>query len=117
MLSKMVIIDPLFMSWEGIAVISVVILQNRMDLLKDEVDSSKKTCVSSTLDGNTVAIIEAERVSHVTKEEDQELLTIPEIKTEPNEHCVPVVSVTQISYKPYPELPAIILLCPCETKI
>jgi hypothetical protein len=98
-------------------VINVVVLQNRMDLLKDEFGSSNKTCVTSTLDGNTVASIGAERVSHVTEEEDEELLTIPEIKTEPNERCVSVVSVTQISYRPYPELPAAISLCPCETKI
>jgi hypothetical protein len=88
-----------------------------MDLLKDEVGSSNKTCVSSTLDGNTVASIGAERVSHVTEEEDEELPLIPEIKMEPNESCVPVVSVTQISYMLYTELPATISLCPCETKI
>jgi len=86
-----------------------------MDLLKGELGSSNKTCGTSTLDGNTVAGIEAEMVSHVTEHEDQELTTIPAIKTEPNESCVPVVSVTQISYGLYQELPAHISFCPCET--
>jgi len=116
MLSKMVLVDPFFMSWDGIAVISVVVLQNHMDLLKGELDSSNKTCVTSTLDGNTVASMVAEMVSHVTEEEDQEQTTIPVIKTEPNESCVPMVSVTPISYGLYRELLAHISLCPCETK-
>ena len=81
--------------------ISVVVLQNHMDLLKGEVGSSNKTCVTSTLDGNPVAGIEAEMVSHVIEEEDQEQTTHPSIKTEPNESCVPMVSVTQISYRLY----------------
>jgi hypothetical protein len=84
-------------------VIIVVVLQNNMDLLKGELCSSNKTCVTSTLVGNTVTSIEAERVSHVTEEEDQEPTTIPAIKTEPSESCVPVVSVTQISYRLYLE--------------
>ena len=86
--------------------IGVVVLQNGMDLLKGELGSSYKTCVTSTVDGNTVASIEAEMVSHVTEEEDQEQTTIPVIKTEPNESCVPVVSVTHISYRLYQGLPA-----------
>jgi len=56
-----------------------------MDLLKGELGSSNGTCVTSTLDGNTVASIEAEMVSHVTEEEDQEQTTIPGIKMETNE--------------------------------
>jgi len=97
-------------------VISVVVLQNRMDLLKGELGLSNKTCVTSTVDGNTMATVEAEMVSHVTEDDDQEQMTIPAIKTEPNECCVPVVSVTQISYRLCRELPAHISLCPCETK-
>jgi hypothetical protein len=81
-----------------------VVLQNAMDLLKDELGSSIKTCVTSTVDGNTVASIEADRTSHVAEEEDQEITTIPAIKTEPNECFVFVVSVTLISYKLYPKL-------------
>jgi hypothetical protein len=91
-------------------VISVVVLQNSMDLLKGELGSSNKTCVTSALDGNTMASIEAERVSHVTEEKDQEPPTIPPIKTESFESFVFVVSVTQISYRLYPELPALISL-------
>jgi hypothetical protein len=81
-----------------------------MDLLKGEIGSSNKTCVTSTVDGSTEASIDDERVSSVTEEEDQEPKTIPAIKTEPNESCLPVVSVTQISYRLYPELPATIIV-------
>jgi len=82
-------------------VISVVVLQNSMALLKGEVGSYNRTSVTSNLDGNTVASIEA-----VREEEGQEPTTIPAIKTEPCESCLSVVGVTQISYRLYPELPA-----------
>jgi len=98
-------------------VISVADLQNSMDLLNSEPGSFNKTCVTSTVDGNEVIGIEAERVSDVSEVADQETTTIPAIKTEPNVSCVPVVSVTHISYRLYPELPAPISVCPCETKI
>jgi len=55
-----------------------------MVLRKGEHGSCNDTHVISTLDGNQVTGIEAERVSSVTEEEDQEPMTIPEIKTEPN---------------------------------
>ena len=97
--------------------ISVMVLQKSMALPKGELGSPNKTCVTSTVDVNTVACIEDKRVTHVTEEEDQEPTTIPAIKTERNENCVPVVSVTYISCRLYPELPATISLCPCETKI
>jgi len=73
--------------------ISVMVLQNRMDLLKDEIDSSSKTCVKCTVDGNKVTGIEAERVTYVQEEEDQEPTIIPVIKMEPKVCGVPVVSV------------------------
>ena len=97
--------------------ISVVVLQNRMDLLKGEPVSSNETCVSSTVDGNEVIGTEAEMVSSMTEEEDREPRTIPVIKTEPEVSVVPVVSVMDISYSLYPELPVPISVCPCETKM
>jgi len=63
-----------------------------------------------------VTSIEAERVSDISEVADQETVTIPAIKTEPNVSCVPVVSVTHISYRLYPELPAPISVFPCETE-
>jgi hypothetical protein len=54
-----------------------------MNLQKGERGSCSDTCVISTVDGNQVTGIEAERVSSVT-EEDQESTTIAEIKTEPS---------------------------------
>jgi hypothetical protein len=54
-----------------------------MNLVKGELGSSNKTCVTSPLDGNTVSSMEAEMVSHVTEDEDEEPRTIPVIKTEP----------------------------------
>jgi len=98
-------------------VICVVVLQNRMDLLNGELGSYKQSCVISTLDGNKMTSIEAERVSHVREEEDHEPMTIPVIKTEPNVSCMPVMSVKHVSYRLYPELPSPISVCPCETKI
>ena len=97
--------------------ISVVVLQNSMDLLKGEVGSYSKTCATSTVDGNEANDIEAERVLDITEEDDQEQTTITVIKTEPNVSCVPVVSVTHISYRLYPELPSNVSVCPCETNI
>jgi len=79
-------------------VFSVVVLQNNMDLLYSEPGSSNETRVASTVDGKEVTGIEAERVSDVSEVADQETVTIPAIKTEPNVSCVPVVSVTHISY-------------------
>ena len=90
---------------------SLVVLQNCMDLQKREPGSPNKTCVTSHLDGNEVIGIEAEIVSNMTEEED------PVIKTEPKVSGVPVVSVMDISYSLYPELPVPISVCPCETKM
>jgi hypothetical protein len=75
------------MSCLGIAVIIVFVLQNSMDLLKGERGSCSDTCT------------EAERVSVIKVEEDQEGRTIPVIKTEPKVCFVPVVSVTHIPYR------------------
>lgn len=68
--------------------ISVVVLQNGMNLRKGERGSCSDTRVISTVDGNQVTGIEAESVSSVT-EEDQESTTIAEIKTEPSVSVVP----------------------------
>ena len=86
------------MKWEGTAVISVVVLQNSMDLLNSGPGSSNETWVTSTVDGKEVTGIEAERLSDISEVADQEAVTISAIKTEPNVSCVPVVSVTHISY-------------------
>jgi len=74
-------------------VICVVVLQNSMDLLRGELGSTGETCVTSAVNGKEVTGVEAERVSYIKKEKDQEPTTIPEIKTEPKVSCVPVVSV------------------------
>jgi len=76
------------MSWEGTAVISVVVLQNSMDLLNSEPGSSNETRVSSTVGGKEVTGIEAERVSDISEVADQET-KVPAIKTEPNVSFVP----------------------------
>ena len=52
--------------------ISMVVLQICMDLLNSELGSCNESCVTPTLDGYEVTGIEAERVSHITEEEDQE---------------------------------------------
>jgi hypothetical protein len=78
--------------------------------------SCNETRVISTPDGNEVIGIEAERVPDISEVADQETVTIPAIKTEPNVSCVPVVSATHISYRMYPDLPARISACPFEIK-
>jgi hypothetical protein len=88
-----------------------------MDLLKGEPGSTTKTSVTSIVGGNEVIDIEAEMVSNMTEEEDREPRTIPVIKTEPKVSGMPVLNVTGISYRLYPELPDPISVCPCETKI
>jgi hypothetical protein len=70
-----------------------MVLQNNMDLLEDEFGSSRKTCVTSALNGNKVTGIEPERVTYIQEEEHQEPMIIPVIKTEPKVSGVPVVSV------------------------
>ena len=60
------------------------------DILEDKLGSCSKTCVTSTLDGNEVIGIEAERVSNVTEEEVQKQTTISVIKAEPK-NCVDFV--------------------------
>jgi hypothetical protein len=74
-----------------VAVISVVVLQNLMDLLKGEPGSSNKTCVTSVLDGDEVIGIEGEMVSNMTEEGVGVPRTIPVIKMEPTVSVVPVV--------------------------
>jgi hypothetical protein len=92
----------------------VLALHKSKDLLKGELGSCK-TCATSTVDGNEEIVLEAERVLDITEEGDQDQTTNTAIKSEPNTSCLPTVSVTNISYKLYPELPATILFCPCET--
>ena len=67
------------MTWEGTAVISVLVLQNQMDLLRGELDSRSETRVTTA---------EVERVSAITEEDEQERTTTPVIKTEPKVSCV-----------------------------
>jgi hypothetical protein len=88
-----------------------------MDLLQRELGSCNETRVTYTLNGKEVTSMEAERVSYITEEEDQEPVTIPAIKTEPYVSCVPVESVTDIYYRLYLQLPGPISVCLCETRI
>ena len=97
--------------------ISVMVLQNSMALLKGEPGSLNETFVSSILHGNEEIGIDPERVSNMAEEVDRESTTVPVIKTEPKVSVVPVVKVTHISYGLYPELPAPVSVCSCETKI
>lgn len=71
----------------------------------------------SVLHGNEVIGIEAERVSNMTEEEDRQSPTVPVIKTEPMVSVVPVLRVTHISYRLYPELRAPVSARTCETDI
>jgi hypothetical protein len=50
-------------------VISLVVLQNGMNLRESERGSCSNTCVISTVDGNRVTGIETESVSSVTEDQ------------------------------------------------
>ena len=97
--------------------ISVVVLQNSKNLLKGEVDSSSKTCATSTVDGSEAIGVEGERVLDITEEGDHDPTTITAIKTETNVSCVPVVSIMHISCRLYQEFPTRLSFCPCEINI
>ena len=87
-----------------------------MDIVQGEPGSSDESCGTCMHDGSKVTSVEAERVSHMTDNDDHEPATIPTIKTEPNVSCMHVVSVTHISYSIYEDLGAPMSVCPCETK-
>ena len=87
--------------------ISLLVLQNHMDLLRGVLNSHSETCVTST---------HVERVNDMTEEDEQEPTTIPVIKTEPKVSCV-WGECMHISYGLYPELPAPLSVCTCETEI
>jgi hypothetical protein len=93
-----------------------MVLQNSKDLLKGELGSCSKTCATSTVDGNEAIGIEAERVLDITEEKNLESTTAV-IKMEPNVSCVPVFTVTHISFRLYSELSVCVSVCPCETNI
>jgi hypothetical protein len=78
-------------------VISVVVLQNQMDLLRGELGS-------------------CDEKSDIKEEDEQERMTVSVIKTEPMVSCV-LGKCMHISYWLYPELFAPFSVCTCETKI
>jgi len=88
-------------------VISVLVLQNKMDFLQSEPGSCSETSVTSP---------QVQRVSDITEEDLQERTTVAVIKTEPKVSCV-CGECVRISYRLYPELPAPLSVCTCETKI
>jgi hypothetical protein len=75
-----------------------MVLQDSLNLLNGELGSSSGTGVTSTVEGDEVVGTEGERVSDMSEVADQEPVTVPAIKTEPNVTCVSVVSVMHISY-------------------
>jgi hypothetical protein len=78
-------------------VISVVVLQNQMDLLRGELGSCSET-------------------NDIKEEDEQERMTVPVIKTEPKVSCVHGECM-HISYRLYLELFAPLSVCTCGTKI
>jgi hypothetical protein len=73
----------------------IMVLQNCMDFLKGEPDSSSRTCITSH-NGNRVIDVKVEEVSDTQEVEDPLLITLPGIKSErevscayvcPNETC------------------------------
>jgi hypothetical protein len=54
-----------------------------MELVKGELGSYSESSVTSTVDGSEMIGMEAERVTDIKEEEDQEPIAVPVIKTEP----------------------------------
>jgi hypothetical protein len=74
-----------------------------MDMLKCELGSCNEISEMATYEGNEVRRVKVERVSDI-KEDEQDTMTIPVIKTEPKVCFMSVVSVMNISYMLYPQL-------------
>jgi hypothetical protein len=85
-----------------------------MDLMKGELGSCSEPCAVSPRGGNEFTFVNVECITDITEEEGQDPMKIPVIKTEPKVSCMSVVSVTHISYRLYPELPATIYVCFCN---
>jgi hypothetical protein len=81
------------MTREDRTVISLVVLQNSMDLLEDEVGSCSKRYATSTADGNETVDREADRVLDIRGEGDQDQTAITTTNTEPKLNILPMVSV------------------------
>jgi len=73
-----------------------------MDVLNGEPGSCDESCLTSTLQGNELIGIEAEKLSDVSEVVNQETTTIAIINTEPSVSFVPLVSFTHIWYRLYP---------------
>jgi hypothetical protein len=76
----------------------VVVLQNSMELVKGDLGSYNESSVTSTVDGNEMIGIEAERVTGIKEEEDQEPMTILVINTESKVNGVPVMNTFHMDY-------------------
>jgi hypothetical protein len=85
-----------------------------MDLLKDEVAYTSKRYAASTVIGNNGNGRKIGRILDTTGDGEKDKTTTP-MKTETNVSCLPVFSVTHISYRINPELTACVSVCLCET--
>ena len=92
--------------------INLVVLQERVDLVKSEPGCSNESCIPSTHDGNGVIGTEEEMMSDFTEAVNQETTTIPPTKKDTNVSCVPLVNVKHISCRLYKHLPAPIKVSP-----
>jgi chemotaxis signal transduction protein len=81
------------MSLDSTALISVVVLQNRMGVLNREIGPCSEPCVLCTHGGNELTGINVESVTDITEAEDRQPTTIPVVKTEPKVSCMSVLSV------------------------
>jgi hypothetical protein len=68
----------------------MMVLQNCMDLLKDEPSFCSQTCVIDSRNGNEVIGIKVEASTNVTGQEYQESVTSPLLGTVPVVSCMSV---------------------------
>jgi len=78
-------------------VVSVVVLQNSVDLPNVELGSCAGLFVTSSRDENELTFIKVEEVTDRTEEEGQEPKTSAEVRTEPEVSCIlSAESISQI---------------------
>jgi hypothetical protein len=88
---------------------NMMVLQNCMDLLKDEPGFCLQKCVIYSNNGKKVIGIKVTDVTNVTGQQYQESVTTPLIGTVPEVSCMSVCWMLCIFYK-YAELPTSIFV-------
>jgi hypothetical protein len=94
----------------------MVVLQNRLDSQKDVPGLHSEACASSS-HSDQVVNIKVEEVSDVEDGEDPVPMTFVEIKAEHEVSCMSSLCPLLGIYQSHSELPLLLLICICNTKL